>query len=176
MLVIMTTVNPTTKNLLSNKEHNFKEHSYKAGIISAFLLCFYIISFALITLTELYYFEKLLYLPNFKFIGMNEDTKKAESTPEKTNDSEKAPFIKGVEDFLDIFKDNKQENTFKALNKVFRMISPHPAWKIAGDICIASLCISAVLFAASQGYIKEDVKSLLALIVGAVVGSRFKSS
>ena len=71
--------------------------------------------------------------------------------------------------------DNKQALTF--IKTLVRIISPHSIWKVIGDIIIGALCIGAVIYCADRGFIeKSNVQSLLALIIGAIVGSRFKSS
>ena len=87
------------------------------------------------------------------------------------NEKEKSVFDKVLE-FLRS-PDNKQVLTF--VKTVIRILSPHPVWKVVGDIIIGALCIGAVIYCADKGFIeKTNVQSLLALIIGAIVGSRFK--
>jgi hypothetical protein len=81
-----------------------------------------------------------------------------------------------LESLLDFLKDPKSEETHTFLFKFLKNVAPHPLYKVIGDIMIAGSCILAIIYCANHGFVaKENVQSLLALVIGAVIGSRFKN-
>ncbi len=82
-----------------------------------------------------------------------------------------------LDKILGFLKDPESKRAIDTIGKMVRIFSPHPAWKLVGDVAIAGLCIFSVIYCANKGYIeRSNVQSLLALIIGAVIGARFKSS
>ena len=76
---------------------------------------------------------------------------------------------------LAFLKDPNNKTALNFIKTLVKVFCPHPIWKLVGDISIAFLCIGSVIYCANNGFIeKNNVQSLLALIIGAVVGSRFK--
>jgi hypothetical protein len=96
---------------------------------------------------------------------------KEETTPEKE------PIKKdNLEKILDFLKDPSSKDTQKVLVSFLKNVVPHPIYKIAGDVVIGGTCFGAIIFCAHMGYVeKSNVQSLLALVVGAIVGARFKA-
>ena len=95
-------------------------------------------------------------------------------TPSTTNENNNPSTFTQILEFLR----NPENKTALSFFKSFvRIISPHPGWKLIGDVTIALLCIGSVIYCAKCGFIEQsNVQSLLALIIGAVVGSRFKGN
>ena len=87
------------------------------------------------------------------------------------------PHIKSsIELIFDFLKDPNSKDTQKALSKFLNNLVPHPLYKVLGDVLIASTCIIAIIYCAEKDFIeKSNVQSLLALVIGAVIGARFKS-
>lgn len=81
-----------------------------------------------------------------------------------------------IEIILDFLKDPKSKPTQDAILSLLKNIIPHPLYKVVGDILIGGTCIFAIIYCADKGYVeKTNVQSLLALVVGAIIGARFKS-
>lgn len=81
-----------------------------------------------------------------------------------------------LESILDFLKDPKSEETQRFLYMFLKNVAPHPLYKVIGDILIAGTCILAIIYCANKGFVAQDnVQSLLALVIGAVIGSRFKN-
>ena len=59
--------------------------------------------------------------------------------------------------------------------KLLKNIIPHPLYKVTGDVLIGSICIFSIIYCAENGYIeKSNLQSLLSLVIGAIIGARFK--
>jgi hypothetical protein len=81
-----------------------------------------------------------------------------------------------IEIILDFLKDPKSKPTQEAILILLKNVIPHPLYKVVGDVLIGGVCIFAIIYCADKGYIeKANVQSLLALVVGAIIGARFKS-
>lgn len=87
------------------------------------------------------------------------------------DDSQKGSSNKNLEDkVIDLLKDGN-------IQSIITKLIHNAKWKMIGDILIALLCISAVIVSANFRLIeKGHVSALLSLIIGAVIGARFKSS
>ena len=82
---------------------------------------------------------------------------------------------------------DKESNTFsnqlisilkeRFVQDIIKKYIVNERYKSISDILIALICITSVMLCAKWGFIeKTTVNSLLSLIVGAVIGSRFKAS
>lgn len=86
--------------------------------------------------------------------------------------------IKKILDEVIIFLRNPEnktliENTNSIIN-IFKSNQDKYA-KLIGDIIISIVCIGSVFLFANFGYLaKENVGNLITLIIGAIIGSRFK--
>ena len=65
----------------------------------------------------------------------------------------------------------------QAVKDLINKFVSNEKWKLFGDIIIAIICIISIIVSAKWGFIeKGNVSSLLSLVIGAVIGSRFKNS
>lgn len=81
-----------------------------------------------------------------------------------------------AKDLVSFFKNPENKEIIKSINFIARTLNPHPVWKIIGDIVISAICIGVVLYCADKEYIeKTNIQSLLTLVIGAIIGARFKT-
>lgn len=86
-------------------------------------------------------------------------------------------FIKNIRDFLQVLSAPENKDLYKQVKFIIRLFYPSQIIKLISDIVISGLLILTVIYCADKGYIeKANVQSFLTLIIGAIIGSRFKSS
>ena len=99
----------------------------------------------------------------------------------ENNEEKKEPLFnkahKHIKGINAIINDPESKNLVGAIKYVFKAMMPSPLYKLIGDLSITIICISSVIYCAHNDFIeKGNVQSLLSLIIGALIGSRFKSS
>lgn len=99
---------------------------------------------------------------------MNTPNESTPETPEKKSNDD-------LSKILEFLKDPSSKDLKKAAIDFLSKAVPHPLYRLCGDILIGGICFIAIIYCADQGFVdKTNVQSLLSLVVGAIVGSRFK--
>jgi hypothetical protein len=81
-----------------------------------------------------------------------------------------------VELVLNFLKDPNSKATQEAVINFLKNVMPHPLYKLIGDISISGICFLAIIYCANNDIIdKSSSPQLITLVVGAIIGARFKA-
>ena len=84
-------------------------------------------------------------------------------------------FLENTKEVLNVLKDPSNKEALRLVRTFVRVFLPNPLIKLLYDIIIIVVLVFLVIYCADHKYIDpENVQSLLTLIVGAIIGARFK--
>lgn len=81
-----------------------------------------------------------------------------------------------IETILDFLKDTNSKELQKAVIKLLNRAVPSPFLKLIRDVAISGVCLLTIIYCANNGIIeKSNSPQLITLVIGAIIGARFKS-